>query len=98
MPMALIREKINLSTKGKTKKKKNYVGFCIPKVGQIMKRFAGIFHRAQTLKLWGAILLKDKEDFLTCLEYEYHSLLEYNIPGLFIQNFYSSTSGFRSIA
>ena len=32
---------------------KNFMGFCIPKVWQILKHFAGTFRQAQTLKLWG---------------------------------------------
>ena len=35
------------------KNEKNYMGFRIPKVWQILKHFAGTFHWAQTLKLWG---------------------------------------------
>ena len=31
------------------------LGFCIYKIGQILKRFAGRFRRAQTLKLGGVI-------------------------------------------
>ena len=37
------------------KNEKNYMGFRIPKVWQILKHFTGIFHWAQTLKLWGVI-------------------------------------------
>ena len=35
------------------KNEKNYVGFLISKVWQILKRFAGTFYQAQTLKFWG---------------------------------------------
>ena len=34
------------------KKEKNYMGFHIPKVWQILKRFAGAFHWAQTSYFW----------------------------------------------
>ena len=40
------------------KNEKNYMGFHIPKVWQILKRFAVHFHWAQTLKLWGVIMHK----------------------------------------
>ena len=33
--------------KVKMKNEKNHVGFCIPKIWQILKRFAGIFHQAK---------------------------------------------------
>ena len=36
---AFIREKINLH---EMKNEKNYVGFCIPKVWQILERFSGV--------------------------------------------------------
>ena len=35
------------------KKEKNYMGFLIPKVWQILKCFAGAFHQAQTSYFWG---------------------------------------------
>ena len=35
------------------KNEKNYVGFRILKVWQILKHFTGIFHQAETLKLGG---------------------------------------------
>ena len=35
------------------KNEQNYVGFLMSKVWQILKRFAGTFCQAQTLKLWG---------------------------------------------
>ena len=34
------------------KNEKNYMGFHIPKVWQILKRFAGAFHQAQTSYFW----------------------------------------------
>ena len=35
------------------KKEKNYMGFLIPKVWQILNHFAGAFHQAQTSYFWG---------------------------------------------
>ena len=34
------------------KNEKNYMGFHIPKVWQILKRFAGVFRWAQTSYFW----------------------------------------------
>ena len=45
---AFIREKNKVAGNEKQKK---IVGFLIPKVWQILKRFAGTFRRAQTIKL-----------------------------------------------
>ena len=39
------------------------LGFLIYKIWQILKCFAGIFRRAQTLKLWGVILTKLSIEF-----------------------------------
>ena len=41
------------------KNEKNYMCFHIPKLWQILKRFAGTFRRAQTLKLRGVISQKN---------------------------------------
>ena len=38
------------------KNDKNYLGFRIPKIWQILKRFTGTFRRAQTLKLGGVTM------------------------------------------
>ena len=58
--MAFIREKDKVAQN----EKKNYVGFCIPKVWQILKRFTGAFHQAQTLFLKsGAAALKFPHDW-----------------------------------
>ena len=39
----------------KRKTEKETLGFCIYKLWQILKCFAGTFHRAQTLKLAGVL-------------------------------------------
>ena len=35
------------------KNEKNYMGFLMSKLWQILKHLSGTFHRAKTLKLWG---------------------------------------------
>ena len=61
-------------------KRKNYLGFLMSKVWQILQHFTGTFHRAQTLKLWGVISLGSYFFFAKCLhiqkcEFQLHALL-----------------------
>ena len=55
------------------KNEKNYVGFLIPKVWQILKHFVGAFHQAQTSYFWRVISYVKSFDFsINFFSYQHH--------------------------
>ena len=59
---AFIRQKYKVARNEKRGKATS--GFCIYKIWQILKRFAGTFRRTQTLKLVGVILFLGRLNLL----------------------------------
>ena len=54
------------------KNEKNYVGFLMSKVWQILKHFDGTFHWAQTLKLWGVCFKANVSNQTWLFKFEYY--------------------------